>query len=223
MKNLSLSIFALIITLVLSSCSQEETTFLEEPTSELFGKVILSRDASRSYTMDLETSNDVASNISSNEKSNSLDIDLYSASGTKQQTISEEMFTGSEDRFSIKLNNTIANHTSRLTIFDKDIKFQKNDDEDDHLSSYSVSDNGGNTYDVNFTVDASIEVDFTQDEETGEYMIHLEPGSGTQTEYAVTFNREEGENLQILFRNYYPSEDERSTTSSRDKPRVIFD
>ena len=223
MKNLSLSIFALITTLVFSSCSQEETTFLEEPTSELFGKVILSRDASRSYTMDLETSNDVASNISSNEKSNSLDIDLYSASGTKQQTISEEMFTGSEDRFSIKLNNTIANHTSRLTIFDKDIKFQKNDDEDDHLSSYSVSDNGGNTYDVNFTVDASIEVDFTQDEETGEYMIHLEPGSGTQTEYAVTFNREEGENLQILFRNYYPSEDDRSTTSSRDKPRVIFD
>jgi len=223
MKNLPLSFFAFIITLVFSSCSQEESTYLEEPNSELFGKVILSRDASGSYTMNLETSNDVASNISSNEKSNSLDIDLYSASGTKQQTISEEMFTGSEDRFSIKLNNTIANHTSRLTIFDKDIKFQKNDDEDDHLSSYSVSDNGDNTYDVNFTVDASIEVDFTQDEETGEYMIHLEPGSGTQTDYTVTFNREEGENLQIVFRNYYPSEDGRSTPSSRDKPRVIFD
>ena len=54
-------------------------------------------------------------------------------------------------------------------------------------------------------------------------MIHLEPGAGTQTDYTVTFNREEGENLQILFRNYYPSEDGRSTTSSRDKPRVIFD
>jgi hypothetical protein len=126
------------------------------------------------------------------------------------------MSTGLEDRFSVNLNNTIANHTSRLTIFDKDIKFLKNDDEDDHLNSYSVSDNGDNTYDVNFTVDASIEVDFTQDEATGEYMIHLEPGAGTQTDYTVTFNREEGENLQILFRNYYPSEDGRSTVSSRD-------
>ena len=223
MKNLPLSFFAFIIILVFSSCSQEESTYLEEPNSELFGKVILSRDASGSYTMNLETSNDVASNISSNEKSNSLDIDLYSASGTKQQTISEEMFTGSEDRFSIKLNNTIANHTSRLTIFDKDIKFQKNDDEDDHLSSYSVSDNGDNTYDVNFTVDASIEVDFTQDEETGEYIIHLEPGNGAQSEYSVTLNKEEGENLQILFRNYYPSEEARSTTSSKDKPRMIIE
>ncbi|MDG1509479.1 MAG: hypothetical protein P8Q53_06855 [Flavobacteriaceae bacterium] len=222
MKNLSLSIFALIITLVFSSCSQEETTFLEEPTSELFGKVVLSRDASGSYTMDLETSNDVASTISSNEKSNSLDIDLYNASGTKQQTISEEMSTGSEDRFSVNLNNTITSRTSKLTIFDKDIQFSKTEEED-HLNSYSVTDNGDNTYDVNFTVDASIEVDFTQDEATGEYMIHLEPGAGTQTDYTVTFNREEGENLQILFRNYYPSEDGRSTTSSKDKPRIWVD
>jgi hypothetical protein len=221
MKNLSLSIFALIITLVFSSCSQEETTFLEEPTSELFGKVVLSRDASGSYTMDLETSNNVASTISSNEKSNSLDIDLYNASGTKQQTTSEEMSTGSEDRFSVNLNNTITSRISKLTIFDKDIQFSKTEEED-HLNSYSVTDNGDNTYDINFTVDASIEVDFTQDEATGEYMIHLEPGAGTQTDYSVTFNREEGEDLQILFRNYYPSEDGRSTSSSKDKPKMVI-
>jgi len=54
-------------------------------------------------------------------------------------------------------------------------------------------------------------------------MIHLEPGAGTQTDYTVTFNREEGENLQILFRNYYPSEDGRSTTGSKDKPRIWVD
>jgi hypothetical protein len=132
------------------------------------------------------------------------------------------MSTGLEDRFSVNLNNTIANHTSRLTIFDKDIKFLKNDDEDDHLNSYSVSDNGDNTYDVNFTVDASIEVDFTQDEATGEYMIHLEPGAGTQTDYTVTFNREEGENLHIAFINYY-SEDGRSTTSRSRRPEFYID
>tara|TARA_B110000503_G_scaffold107340_1_gene160394 strand:- start:1841 stop:2530 length:690 start_codon:yes stop_codon:yes gene_type:complete len=226
MKNLSLTFFSLIITLVFSSCSQEESTFLEEPNSELFGKVILSRDASGSYTMDLETSNDVASNISSNEKSNSLDIDLYSASGTKQQIISEEMSTGSEDRFSINLNNTISNHTSRLTIFDKDISFLKNlsENDDDHLNSYSVSDNGDNTYDVNFTVNSYVEVDFTQDEETGEYMIHLEPGNGTQTEYSVTFNKEEGVNLNIAFLNYYPSESGKTTTSSTNsRPKVLID
>ena len=223
MKNLPLSFFAFIITLVFSSCSQEESTYLEEPNSELFGKVILSRDASGSYTLDLVTRNDVTSNITNNEKVNSLDIDLYSATGAKQQTTSEKVSTGTEDRFILNLNNTISNHTSRLTIFDKDIKFQKNDDEDDHLNSYSVSDNADNTYDVNFTVDASIEVDFTQDEATGDYIIHLEPGNGSQSDYTVTFEKEEGENLHILFRNYYPSEDGRSTTSSKDKPKMVID
>ena len=210
MKNLPLSIFAIITTLIFSSCSQEETTFLEEPSSELFGKVVLSRDASGAYTMDLETNNNVASSITSNHKANSLAIDLYSDTGASEQNISETMSTGSDDRFSVNLNNTITSRTSKLTIFDKEIQFSKTEEED-HLTSYSVVDNGDNTYDLNFTVDASIEVDFTQDEASGEYMIHLEPGAGTQTDYTVTFNREEGENLQILFRNYYPSEDGRST------------
>jgi len=222
MKNLPLSIFAIITTLIFSSCSQEETTFLEEPSSELFGKVVLSRDASGAYTMDLETNNNVASSITSNHKANSLAIDLYSDTGASEQNISETMSTGSDDRFSVNLNNTITSRTSKLTIFDKEIQFSKTEEED-HLTSYSVVDNGDNTYDLNFTVDASIEVDFTQDEASGEYMIHLEPGAGTQTDYTVTFNREEGENLQILFRNYYPSEDGRSTTGSKDKPRIWVD
>ena len=68
-----------------------------------------------------------------------------------------------------------------------------------------------------------MEVDFTQDEEPGEYMIHLEPGSGTQTDYTVTFNREEGVNLNIAFLNYYPSESEKTTTSSTNRrPTVII-
>ena len=222
MKNLPLSIFALVISLVFSSCSQEETSFLEEPSSELFGKVVLSRDASGAYTMDLETNNNVSSTISSNNKANSLDIDLFSETGASEQHISEIMSTGSKDRFSVNLNNTITHQTSKLTIFDKDIQFSKTEEED-HLTSYSVVDNGDNTYDLNFTVDASIEVDLTQDEATGEYMIHLESGAGTQTDYSVTFNKEEGQNIQILFRNYYPSEDGRSTTSSKDKPRIWVD
>ncbi len=219
MKNLSLSIFVLIITLVFSSCSQEETTFLEEPSSELFGKVVLSRDASGAYTMNLETSNDIASSINNNDKANSLDIDLYSETGAKKQNITESMTAGSEDRFSVNLNNMISNRTSKLTIFDKDIQFSKTEEED-HLTSYSVVDNGDNTYDVNFTVDASIEVDFTQDEATGDYMIHLEPGNGSQSEYTVTFQKEEGENLHIAFINYYSSDSSRTTSTTRRRPEV---
>jgi hypothetical protein len=52
-------------------------------------------------------------------------------------------------------------------------------------------------------------------------MIHLEPGAGTQTDYSVTFNREEGENLHIAFINYYSSEDGRSTTPKSTRPEIV--
>ena len=216
MKNLPLSIFAIITTLIFSSCSQEETTFLGEPSSELFGKVMLSRNASGAYTMDLETKNNVASNITSNNKSNSLDIDLYSDTGAVREIISEPVSTGSEDQFLLNLKNTITNRTFKLTVYDKDIKFSRTElnEEEDHLNSYSIVDNGDDTFDLNFTVDALVDVDFTQDEDTGEYLIHLEPGEGSQSEFSMTFERQEGQTTDIAFVNYYSSESARVTTST---------
>ena len=224
MKNLSLPIFVLITTLIFSSCSQDDTTFLEEPSSELFGKVMLSRNASGAYTLDLETSNDVTSSFSNDDKANSLDIDLFSDTGAVSEIISEPVSTGSQDQFLLNFKNTITNRTFKLTVQDKDIKFSRTElnEEEDHLNSYSIVDNGDNTFDLNFSVDALIEVDFTQDEDTGEYLIHLEPGEGSQTDYSMTFERQEGQTTDIAFVNYYSSESGRVTTSTnrRRRPEV---
>ena len=216
MKNLSLPIFVLITTLIFSSCSQDDTTFLEEPSSELFGKVMLSRNASGAYTLDLETSNDVTSSFSNDDKANSLDIDLFSDTGAVSEIISEPVSTGSQDQFLLNFKNTITNRTFKLTVQDKDIKFSRTElnEEEDHLNSYSVVDNGDNTFDLNFTVDALVDVDFTQDEDTGEYLIHLEPGEGSQSEFSMTFERQEGQTTDIAFVNYYSSESARVTTST---------
>ena len=216
MKNLSLPIFVLITTLIFSSCSQDDTTFLEEPSSELFGKVMLSRNASGAYTLDLETSNDVTSSFTNDDKANSLDIDLLSDTGAVSEIISEPVSTGSQDQFLLNFKNTITNRTFKLTVQDKDIKFSRTElnEEEDHLNSYSVVDNGDNTFDLNFTVDALVDVDFTQDEDTGEYLIHLEPGEGSQSEFSMTFERQEGQTTDIAFVNYYSSESARVTTST---------
>ena len=216
MKNLSLPIFVLITTLIFSSCSQDETTFLEEPSSELFGKVMLSRNASGAYTLDLETSNDVTSSFSNDDKANSLDIDLFSDTGAVSEIISEPVSTGSQDQFLLNFKNTITNRTFKLTVHDKDIQFSRTElnEEEDHLNSYSIVDNGDDTFDLNFTVDALVDVDFTQDEDTGEYLIHLEPGEGSQSEFSMTFERQEGQTTDIAFVNYYSSESARVTTST---------
>jgi len=221
MKNLPLSIFAIITTLIFSSCSQEETTFLEEPSSELFGKVMLSRNASGAYTLNLETNNNVASSITNDDKANSLDIDLYSETGAVKESISESMSTGSEESFFVNLKNTITDRTFKVRVSDKDIKFSRTElnEQDDHLNSYSIIDNGDNTFDLNFTVDPLIDVDFTQDEDTGEYIVHLEPGEGSQADYSMTFERQEGQTTDITFVNYYSSTESGRVTTSTSRIR----
>ena len=221
MKNLPLSIFAIITTLIFSSCSQEETTFLEEPSSELFGKVMLSRNASGAYTLNLETNNNVASSITNDDKANSLDIDLYSETGAVKESISESMSTGSEESFFVNLKNTITDRTFKVKVSDKDIKFSRTElnEQDDHLNSYSIIDNGDNTFDLNFTVDPLIDVDFTQDEDTGEYIVHLEPGEGSQADYSMTFERQEGQTTDITFVNYYSSHESGRVTTSTSRIR----
>jgi len=64
--------------------------------------------------MNLETNNNVASSISSNDKSNSLNIDLYSETGAVKENISEPMSTGIEDRFFVNFKNTITDRTFKL-------------------------------------------------------------------------------------------------------------
>jgi len=221
MKNLPLSIFAIITTLIFSSCSQEETTFLEEPSSELFGKVMLSRNASGAYTLNLETNNNVASSITNDDKANSLDIDIYSETGAVKESISESMSTGSEESFFVNLKNTITDRTFKVRVSDKDIKFSRTElnEQDDHLNSYSIIDNGDNTFDLNFTVDPLIDVDFTQDEDTGEYIVHLEPGEGSQADYSMTFERQEGQTTDITFVNYYSSTESGRVTTSTSRIR----
>ena len=221
MKNLPLSIFAIITTLIFSSCSQEETTFLEEPSSELFGKVMLSRNASGAYTLNLETNNNVASSITNDDKANSLDIDLYSETGAVKESISESMSTGSEESFFVNLKNTITDRTFKVRVSDKDIKFSRTElnEQEDHLNSYSIIDNGDNTFDLNFIVDPLIDVDFTQDEDTGEYIVHLEPGEGSQSEFSMTFERQEGQTTDITFVNYYSSPESGRVTTSTSRIR----
>ena len=167
---------------------------------------------------------DSASSITNDDKANSLDIDLYSDEGAVKEIISEPVSTGSEDHFLLNFKNTITNRTFKLTVHDKDIKFSRTElnEEEDHLNSYSVVDNGDNTFDLNFTVDSSIDVDFTQDEDTGEYLIHLEPGEGSQSEFSMTFEKQDGQTTDIAFLNYYSSESGRVTTSTntRRRPKV---
>ncbi len=214
----------LLIAIIFSSCTQEDSILTQEQSTPLFGKLELSRDASGSYSMYLETKNDIASDIFENNQANVIDVNLYASLGENKQELSQSLSPGKEESFSVKLNNTINNNISLLTIIDDDINFSK-ETEKDYLTSYSIIDNGDLTYELEFTVNNNIQVDFIKNQDTGEYEIHLVPGNGDKLNFSRTFSREANEKLIIVFKNFPSSESTRTTPppTTGERPRVIID
>jgi len=224
MKKFSLTSLLIIITIGFSSCSQDDGLSLEDPSTVLFQKMTVGRDASGAYTLDYKLNEGVGSDITDNKDGNGKDIYLYSSDNEARKNVNEEVSLNDNDRIHIGVNNTITNNRSTLTVYDHDIRFNKSDAEDDHLAEYQMTDNGDGTYSLDFTVDPDIEVVFIENEDTGAYEIHLEPGNGDESNFERTFTKSEGEELKIEFINYHSDESAKTVVStSNKKPVVVID
>ena len=224
MKKLSLTTLLIIITLGFSSCSVEEDPILEEPTGRQFEKVTVKRDASGAYSLDMQLNDGVGADVVENEKANRKDFNLFNSDFDRKRSYNEDLSLNGQDSFSVGVNNTVNNkNTSTLTIFDNDISFNKASN-DDHLKNYEVTNHGDGTFDLEFSVDDNIDVDFVLNEDTGVFEIHLEPGEGNESEFFRTLEKEDGEQLRIEFVNYYNrSATGRTAQTLEKKPVIVWD
>lgn len=219
MKKFSLTTLLIIITLGFSSCTVEEDTILNESTGKLFENVTVKRDASGAYYLDMELNNGVDADIISNEKTNHKDVNLFRSNTDSKRAYNENLSLNGHDSFSVGVNNVVNNNKSTLTIYDDDIKFNRTS-EDDHLASYSIADKGDGTYDLDFTVDNNITVDFVYNEDNEEYEIHLEEGDNTELDFTRTFVKEDDMDLKITFVNHFNRTASRSESSTSGKPKI---
>lgn len=218
-------LFSMLFFLTLfSSCDREDLIVSEQTSTPLFGKLQLKKDASGTYSVDIETQN-ITPQIHENVHEKRVNIDLYPSNQLNEEKISKDIFETNESEFSIYVNDKFNGKTSKLSIFDQETNLSKEESSGDyHLASYNFTDNGDGTYTLDYTVVSGTEVDLLQNQDTREYEIHLTPGNGSQSDYSATFIKEAGESLVIEFKNYSSKSANKTTkTSSNDKPRVIVD
>jgi len=228
MKKLNLSTLLVMAIVVFSSCSSSEgdDPILEQQAAlqeEVFKQPLtVQRNANGYYSMGYQLSKGVASDIITNDATNTKEINLYASENESSRSYNESLAIGNNDSFSIDINNTINNNKSTLTIFDNDIKFNRTES-NDKLKDYKITDNGDGSYDLDFTVKDNVSVDYIYDGDENVYEIHLnEISSASETNFLKTFRRDEGEVLKIEFIHNSGSTKSSRATESEGKPYIII-
>tara|TARA_R110002072_G_scaffold71681_19_gene171791 strand:+ start:741 stop:1403 length:663 start_codon:yes stop_codon:yes gene_type:complete len=220
MKKFSL-ITLLLITVGFSSCTQEDSTFLEEPTAQdLLKSFTLNKSTSGDYSLDYQLNNGAASDNVLDAKTNTSNIYLYSSENVSR-SINNEGIALKDGELRISFNDTEKDKKYSITVLDEEIKASRSEDDTDlgYLNSYSVTTNNDGTFTLDFKVNEGVSVDYIFNADNNVYEIHLTPGEATQSDFVNNFVKAENESMEIAFVN--------NTTESRyvpiKKPVIIFD
>lgn len=220
MKKSSLTTLLIIITLGFTSCTQEDTTILDEPSAEaLLRSFTLGKDAQGTYSLDYNLNQGASSENIKDEKNNTNNIYLYSSDNQSASRVGEGM-TIQNGELNVTFNDTQTEKKSTITVLDDDIKMSR--DVNENLESYGITGNGDDTYDLAFTVVDGVAVNFIYDGDRDVYEIHLNnDANASQSDFTQTFTKEEGIDLNIEFVNNSNSSSGREVEASR-VPAIII-
>ncbi|MCD8405955.1 hypothetical protein LNI96_09885 [Tenacibaculum dicentrarchi] len=219
--------FLVASTLILTSCSSNQTEAPSAPQQKLLESYSLKRDANGAYSIDLKTTNytDVTS-LKNSENTNEI---ILSEASNKTAKKYSNNFLIENEQLVIGFLDANKGNRKKITIEDQNSNLSKRNITE-FLNSYSVTENNDGTYLLSFKVNNNVATTFTYNQEIATYEVHLSEGNTTQKDFSETIALSPNENtLRIDFVNHKYSTINKGITSSRKamgaygrKPRIII-
>lgn len=220
MKKLTLLNFVAVILLTLVSCSPEETILPQEENTNLLKSYKIQKDAEGNYSLDFDLSDNVAIDKVVDKTTNSKNFYLYSSDNQVSKKITEDLEIDGE-QLQVGFVDTRSDKSPTVTIIDDNITFAKTDKKE-YLKEYSIEVNEDEEFLLDFTVNDDVDVDFSYNEETDTYEVHLKEGKGSEKSFARVLEKEEGKTLKVDFVNYFEVQAKSLLTVSKlRKPRIL--
>lgn len=224
MKKIKLLLFVASISLVFSSCSNEETSLSNDLNSKLLKSYNIKRDATGAYSVDYDLYSNAIVSKSEDVNSSLKEFSLYPTDKETPKKLDETLLINNNQ---LKIG-FIDNNTSKkqyVTVFDDDITLSKKTSDKSLLKSYDITSNEDGTYTLDFTVKNNSNVAFVFNEEQSTYEIHLEKGKNSETTFERTFEKKEGELLKIDFVNHVTNQNAKNDALEAliRKPVIIID
>lgn len=221
MKNLNVIALVAVFSLLLSSCSTEESILPEEENTSLLKSYKISKDAEGNYSLDFDLNDNVTVDKTVDKDTNFKNFYLYSEGNQVSKKMTEDLVIDGE-QLQVGFVDTRSDKSPTVTIIDDNITFAKTDKKE-FLKEYSISLSEENTYLLDFTVNSKVDVSFSYNEEIDTYEIHLKEGKSEGKKFSKVLEKEEGKPLKVDFVNYYEAQAKGSLAlSGPRKPRVIL-
>lgn len=225
MKKNSLLVFAVIASLIFSSCSSNEEGMIPtDSNAKLLKNFTVKRDASGAYSLDFNVAEKTKVDKVANQNLNSNEFYLYSSENNATTKIAEQLLI---DNNQLKVGFIDANskNNTNLTVYDDNITLAKGD-LNSKLKSYSVTKNDDGLYDVVFEVKNNVAVKYAFNEKEDAFEIHLTNGKSADANFSTTLEKKEGVPLKIVFVNYVGNTNAKSESTDLTpirKPVIIID
>ncbi|WP_405562550.1 hypothetical protein [Polaribacter sp. Asnod6-C07] len=223
MKKISLLVLIATVAFVFTSCSNEETTQVENQNVSLLKTFEVKRDATGAYSVNFDVSDNTKIDKFTDLSENKSEFHLTSSDLFTQKSVSEELLI---DNNNLKVGFVDANTNGRklISITDDNISFLSKSEDSKKLSNYSVISNEDGTYNLAFSVKNNVEVTFVYNEGVATYEVHLEDGKSADLDFIRTLEKEEDSPLKIDFVNHISNENAKSSSESQiRKPRILVD
>jgi hypothetical protein len=200
MKTPNLFILLVLFTILLSSCSTNETLLLEED-SNLLDTYIISRDESGTYALDYILKENIQTEIFLDQSTNTKNIYLYpSDNNTGSRKFTQDLAI-EDNQFNVGFVGLNSDNYPQISIEDDNYSLAKSL-QGNKLKTYSISLNKEGTFVLDFSVKKNVRVDFVFNEELKIYEIHLEEGKSSETTFSRVLEKVDGYPLKFDFVNH---------------------
>lgn len=219
MKKNKLFALIAIVSLVLSSCSNDDALITETSNPNLNKTFKVKRDATGAYSLKFDDRTKVDQVLESVDKTRKYLIS--SSDGTEKYNAQELLIDN--NKLKVGFIDADTDKEQYISIIDDNITLQRKSNGTNKLADYSVQSNQDGTYDLDFNVNDNVEVSFVYNEEISTYEVHLEDGIGGESDFSRTLESEEGKPLKIDFVNHVVISNAKSYESRIRKPIIIID
>lgn len=211
-------VLSIVAALAFTSCSNENNELTElNPSSKLLQKFTVTKNKQGKYNLNYDVTSNVISEV--NDINNNKEIYFYESPNTQETNLNEAINLQNEQVELTFVNTNNQNKKQHITIIDDEIVFEKGTEET-FLADYTMTGNG-NTYTLDFTVNAGVSVNFEYNESLETYEIHLAKGKSSNTSFSRTFTKEVDKALRIDFINHVSNTNARELAKPK-KPRWII-